>query len=66
MSHVPQADPKLDAAVGRLRAAFGSVEVLEVIVHRVDQDQAATPSDASQQEGSDDQPLPERGSSERR
>jgi hypothetical protein len=30
MGHVPQVDPELDAALRRLRAAFGFVEVLEV------------------------------------
>ena len=57
--HVPQVDPELDAALRRLRAAFGFVEVLEVVDHRADQDQATTPSDAAGQEESDDQPSPE-------
>jgi hypothetical protein len=51
---VPQVDPELDAALRRLRAAFGFVEVLEVIDHRGDQDQPG-----------DDQ-APERGPSDRR
>jgi hypothetical protein len=54
---VPQVDPELEAALRRLRAAFGFVEVVEVIDHRADQ--SATPSDAAGQEGSDDQPSPE-------
>jgi hypothetical protein len=37
-----QVDPELDEALRRLRAAFGSVEVLDVTVHRDDQDQPAT------------------------
>ena len=59
MGQVPQVDPELDAALRRLRAAFGVVEVLEVIDHDADQDQAATPSDAAGQEGSEGQPSPE-------
>ena len=54
---MPQVDPELEAALRRLRAAFGFVEVVEVIDHRADQ--SATPSDAAGQEGSDDQPSPE-------
>jgi hypothetical protein len=55
---VPPVDPELEAALRRLRAAFGFVEVLEVIDHH-DQDQAATPSDAPEQEDGQDQPSPE-------
>jgi hypothetical protein len=58
MDHVLPVDPELEAALRRLRAAFGFVEVLEVIHHR-DQDRAPTPSDAPEQQGSDDQPSPE-------
>ena len=31
-------DPDQEAALGRLRAAFGFVEVLKVVDHQVDQD----------------------------
>jgi hypothetical protein len=34
-----QVDPDQDAALRRLRAAFGFVEVLEIIDHESDQDQ---------------------------
>ena len=47
MGHVPQADSELEAALRRLRAAFGLVEVLEVIDHRADQDPAKPPVTAS-------------------
>jgi hypothetical protein len=36
MGHVPQVDPELEAALRCLRAAFGPIEVLEVIDHRAD------------------------------
>jgi hypothetical protein len=36
---VGQVDPDQDAALRRLRAAFGFVEVLEIIDHEPDQDQ---------------------------
>jgi hypothetical protein len=39
------------AALRRLRATFGSVEVLEVIDHRDDQDQATMPCDNSRVSG---------------
>jgi hypothetical protein len=56
---VAQVDPELDAALRRLRAAFGFVEVLEVTDHNAAQNQAATPNAASKQEGSEAQPSPE-------
>jgi hypothetical protein len=59
MGHVPQVDPELDAALRRLRAAFGFVEVLEVIDHPADQDRATTQADSSDQEDGEDQPSPE-------
>jgi hypothetical protein len=40
-----QLDPDQLAALRRLRAAFGPIEVLEVLDHNVDRDQAATQSD---------------------
>jgi hypothetical protein len=42
MGRVPQVDPDQLAALRRLRAAFGVVEVLAVIDDDADQDQAAT------------------------
>jgi hypothetical protein len=56
---VPQVDPDQLAALRRLRAAFGPIEVLEVIDHSVDQDQAAAEGAVSDQEDGEDQPLPE-------
>jgi hypothetical protein len=41
MGRVPQVDPDQLAALRRLRAAFGDVEVLAVIDDAADQDQAA-------------------------
>ena len=59
MGRVPQVDPDQLAALRRLRAAFGPIEVLEVIDHSVDQDQAAAEGGVSDQEDGEDQPLPE-------
>jgi hypothetical protein len=42
MVRVPQVDPDQLAAPRRLRAAFGPIEVLAVIDHRVDQDSATS------------------------
>lgn len=56
MGRVPQVDPDQLAALRRLRAAFGPIEVLEVLDHGADQDHAATEGDVNEQEGSDDQP----------
>jgi hypothetical protein len=56
---VPQVDPDQLAALRRLRAAFGPIEVLEVIDHSVDQDQAAAGGGVSDQEDGEGQPLPE-------
>jgi len=47
---VPEVDPDQLAALRRLRAAFGPIEVLEVIDHSVDQDQAATQGGRCDQE----------------
>jgi hypothetical protein len=40
MGRVPQVDPDQLAALRRLRAAFGPIEVLEVIAHSDYQEQA--------------------------
>ncbi len=40
MGRVPQVDPDQLAALRRLRAAFGPIEILEVIDRSADQDQA--------------------------
>jgi hypothetical protein len=66
MCHVGQLDPDQLAALRRLRAAFGPIEILEVIDHRDDQDQTATRRGPSDQEGSEDQPSPEPCPAERR
>jgi hypothetical protein len=58
MGRVPQVDPDQLAALRRLRAAFGPIVILEVIDHRDDQDQPATHTDASDQEGSEPPPSP--------
>jgi len=47
---VPEVDPDQLAALRRLRAAFGPIEVLEVIDHSVDQDQATTQGGRCDQE----------------
>jgi hypothetical protein len=60
MDRVPQVDPDQLAALRRLRAAFGPIEVLEVVDHRDDPDQAATHSSPSDQEG--DEPTSSPGS----
>jgi hypothetical protein len=59
MGHVPQVDPDQLAALRRLRAAFGPIEVLEVVDHRGDQDQPATHRDVADQEGGEPPPSPE-------
>jgi len=55
---VPEVDPEQLAALRHLRAAFGPIEVLEVIAHSVDRDQAATQGGISDQQRGEDQPSP--------
>jgi hypothetical protein len=56
---MPEVDFDQLAALRRLRAAFSPIEVLEVIDHSVDQDQAAPQGGLSDQDGGEDQPSPE-------
>jgi hypothetical protein len=48
---VGQVDPDQDAALRRLRPAFGFVEVLEVIDHEPDQDQGDDEGAEANQDG---------------
>jgi hypothetical protein len=45
---MPEVDPDQDAALRRLRAAFGFVEVLEIIEHE--------PADEDQEDSEDESP----------
>ena len=47
--YVPEVDDDQLAALRRLRAAFGFVEVVEVIGHNPDDDLAATPDESMQE-----------------
>jgi hypothetical protein len=58
MGRVPQVDPEQLAALRRLRAAFGPIEILEVIDHHDDEDQPATQSDVADQEAGEPPPSP--------
>lgn len=46
-----QVDPDQDAALRRLRAAFGFVEILEIIDHQPDQDQGDDEAAEANQDG---------------
>jgi hypothetical protein len=48
---VGQVDPDQDAALRRLRAAFGFVEILEIIDHEPDQDQGDDEAAEANQDG---------------
>jgi len=56
---VPEVDFDQLAALRRLRATFGPIEVLEVIDHSVDQDQASLQDGLRDQDGGEDQTSPE-------
>jgi hypothetical protein len=58
MGQVPQVDPELAAVLRRLRAAFGVVEVLEVVDHRADPDQPTAAGGTAEQEGGGAEPSP--------